>query len=126
MMSFSLWLNDLISYLKFKNVIVFSWMSVSLIFIPIIFYFPIYWFFADSIYDKKIALEKTTKIMPYFKVAIISSITLCLCISVGFTLTLKEKGYVICKGIPSGWTPGTATKYAKDISHCSVKDKSSN
>ena len=126
MMSFSLWLNDLICYLKFKDVIVFSWMSVSLIFIPIIFYFPIYWFFADSIYDKKIALEKTTKIMPYFKVAIIFSITLCLCISVGFTLTLKEKGYVICKGIPSGWTPGTATKYAKDISHCSVKDKSSN
>lgn len=39
---------------------------------------------------------------------------------------LEKKGYIQCKGIPSGWTPGTATKYAKDISHCSVKDKSSN
>lgn len=38
-----------------------------------------------------------------------------------YTGKLVEQGYTKCRGIPSGWMPGMATKYAKSESLCYLK-----
>lgn len=35
---------------------------------------------------------------------------------------LEKKGYIQCKGIPAGWTPGTAIEYALNEGLCIIKD----
>nr|SHO17372.1 Putative uncharacterized protein [Moritella viscosa] len=34
---------------------------------------------------------------------------------------LESKGYITCKGVPSGWTPGMGTQYVLDLSLCDKK-----
>jgi len=36
-----------------------------------------------------------------------------------YTTSLIDKGYIECLGIPSGWMPGMATRYVKNIKICS-------
>jgi len=38
--------------------------------------------------------------------------------SMMYKKSLENRGYIECKGTPSGWTPGMATKYALNKSYC--------
>ncbi|RYJ12641.1 hypothetical protein C5Y41_19365 [Rahnella variigena] len=38
--------------------------------------------------------------------------------SMMYKKNLENRGYIECKGTPSGWTPGMATKYALNKSYC--------
>ncbi|RJT49876.1 hypothetical protein D6D38_22615, partial [Rahnella variigena] len=61
---------------------------------------------------EKKAIKKIEKLMPIFKCLCVISLYLSISLSVGYVSVLKNKGYISCPGIPSGWMPGTATKYA--------------
>lgn len=39
-----------------------------------------------------------------------------------FVSELEHRGYIACRGIPSGWMPGMATHYVTDEVLCSKKD----
>lgn len=112
LLSLYFWVNEITNYIKFRHVISFSWMSVALICIPIIFTFPIYWFFLEYVYGQKLAIKKMEKIIPHFKWLCIFSFVLVVFISLGYLSVLKNKGYISCHETPSGWMPGTAVKYA--------------
>lgn len=118
LLSFCFWLGELSYYLEFHDEIVFSWMSLSLISIPIVFTFPLYWFFLLLRYDQKSALGKVNKIMPLFKFICVFAFVLSCTISLGYLSVLKSKDYIRCSGVPSGWTPGTASKYVVNKKLC--------
>lgn len=40
-----------------------------------------------------------------------------------FINEFEKRGYIACRGIPSGWTPGMATKYALNEELCLKKTK---
>lgn len=126
-MSFSslyFWIDEVLEYLRFKDVILFSWMSVSLFFIPLTLLFPTYWFVLSLIFEHDVALSKVNRVIPYFKWVCIFSIITSIMISFSYVSTLKYKGYASCKGIPSGWMPGTATEYVKNTDLCYKKKMS--
>lgn len=116
-LSLYLWIDELSGYLKFKDVIIFSWMSVSLFFIPLTLPFPTYWFYSFLVFGHDVALVKVNRVITYFKWVCIFSIITSILMSFFYVSTLKYKGYTTCKGIPSGWMPGMATKYviSKDL-----------
>lgn len=117
-LSFYFWLSELSDYLEFHNEIVFSWMSLSLISIPIMFAFPLYWFVLSIRYGEKHALKKINKIMPLFKCMCVFAFALSCTTSFGYLSALKSKGYILCSGVPSGWTPGTGRKYVANRKLC--------
>ena len=120
--SFCFWLRELSDYLEFNEEIVFSWMSLSLISIPIMFAFPLYWFFLSLRHGEKHALKKVNRIMPLFKCMCVFAFALSCAMSFGYLSALKSKGYILCAGVPSGWTPGTASKYVVDEKLCFSSD----
>lgn len=117
-LSFYFWLKEVFNFLEFDNEIIFSWMSLSLISIPIMFAFPLYWFYLSLRYEQEYAFEKVNKIMPYFKCMCVFAFALSCAISFGYLSGLKSKGYILCSEVPSGWTPGTASKYVVDKKLC--------
>lgn len=120
-LSLYLWVDEVLEYLKFKDVILFSWMSVSLFFIPLTLPFPAYWFVLSLIFKHDEALSKVNRVIPYFKWVCIFSIITSILISFSYVSILKYKGYISCKGIPSGWMPSTATEYVKNKDLCYKK-----
>lgn len=117
-LSFYFWLSEVFDLLKFHDEIIFSWMSLSLISIPMIFAFPLYWFYLSLRYEQEYALKKINKIMPHFKCMCVFAFALSCAISFGYLSALKSKDYILCSGVPSGWTPGTASKYVVDKKLC--------
>lgn len=101
-LSLYFWIDELSGYLKFKDVILFSWMSVSLIFIPLTLPFPTYWFYLFLVFEHDVAFVKVNRVIRYFKWVCIFSIITSILISFSYVSTLKYKGYTACKGIPSG------------------------
>lgn len=110
-LSLYFWIDEVLEYLRFKDVILFSWMSVSLFFIPLTLLFPTYWFVLSLLFEHDVAFNKENRVIPYFKWVCIFSIITSILISFSYVSILKCEGYDSCKSIPSGWMPGMATKY---------------
>jgi hypothetical protein len=107
-----------IEYFKFSEVIVFSWMTFGLLFIPLVFLFPLTWFILFIIkgYDKAIPIVE--KIIPAFKVVCILSVILTFAFSFLYVNTLHKREYVVCSGTPTGSMPGMAKKYSINKALC--------
>jgi uncharacterized membrane protein YcgQ (UPF0703/DUF1980 family) len=111
-------LHETIRYFTYPNHFVFSWLS----FFAIVFSFV---FLAISMAPGHIAIfgrpmcDNVLK-----KISTSTVLILCLSLLVGilgsfvYSSHIKSKGYIACKGVPSGWMPGMATKYAINKSLC--------
>lgn len=62
--------------------------------------------FLDCIYERKVAIEKMERIIPYFKQLCMLPFILVIPVSLGYITILKNKGYASCQQTPSGWMPG--------------------
>lgn len=119
--SFYFSLLQIMEYFDWHKVITFSWMTLFvLIFSPALLIFaaaPGY----VAIYGKPMDINRLrtiSKALIYlFFLSIFSSVVF----SVTYANILESKGYIKCNGIPSGWLPGTALKYAVDDSLCKSK-----
>lgn len=109
------------SYFTFEREIVFSGLSVAFIALPIIMLFPFFYFVIFIFKGKDIACDKMGRYVPHLKWACIVIILCGLLFSILYPRKLLEKGYVRCIGIPSGWMPGTATKYVLLPTMCEHK-----
>lgn len=112
---------EILGYLKFDDKITFSWVTSLLLAIPIIFFFPLAWFFILFIKGYDIATNIINRAIPFFKFMCIGVLIFSFLFSYGYVSILNGKGYIQCKGIPSGWMPGMATKYAINEDLCSKK-----
>jgi len=109
------------TYFSYPDFFVFSVFSVfSVLFfmisIPILTlsFSPIYIGFQSSIvFQKKVA---KCIMFGLFFIVLLSLVFNCYYMS-----TISNKGYIKCNGIPSGWMPGMATKYATSELLCSKK-----
>lgn len=110
--------NVFYSYFSFANDIVFSWLAIALIALPVVMFLPLCYFILFLCKDKEFAFKKMDCYISYFKWVCIAIIVFGVLFSLLYPQELVRKGYVRCNGIPSGWTPGTATRYVKDPSQC--------
>ncbi|KEY59609.1 hypothetical protein SRDD_14460 [Serratia sp. DD3] len=110
------------TYFSYPDFFVFSVFSVfSVLFfmisIPILTlsFSPIYIGFQSSIeFQKKVA-----KCIVF---GLCFIVLLSLVFNYYYISAISNKGYIKCNGIPSGWMPGMATKYATSELLCSKKD----
>ncbi|CFR15152.1 DUF1240 domain-containing protein [Yersinia alsatica] len=120
-LSWYLGFSEIFEYFDYYNVVVFSWMAPFLIFIPLLLTFPLLWFFALLFKGYNPAIIIISPIIPLFKVICILAVVFSISLSYWYVTTLSEKGYIRCKGIPSGWMPGMATKYVTSEALCLKK-----
>lgn len=73
---------------------------------PYYFLFSNLLVFLDCIYERKVAIEKMERIIPYFKQLCMLPFILVIPVSLGYITILKNKGYASCQQTPSGWMPG--------------------
>lgn len=110
-----------IEYFSFADVIVFSWLSVSLVILPFVMIFPISYFSLFLLKGESKAFKIIKGYMWCFKWLCIILVSASIIFIVFYKIEMKGKGYLICKGIPSGWMPGTATKYVKSKELCYMR-----
>lgn len=114
-------IQELIEYFNFHDVIIYSWMDCfALVFSFVVFLFSIYPIHV-AFYGMPIPADKSRAI--YKLVLIIFAVSLVIPIAFSFIYVSKieSKGYIQCQGIPSGWMPGMATKYATSEALCLKK-----
>lgn len=70
------------------------------------------------IYGRQIKIELGKKLLAFSLVSLVLITITMLAFSFIYKVSLSNRGYVECTGIPTGWTPRMATKYALDISQC--------
>lgn len=114
--------NEIFSnYFSFGDVVVFSWLSVSIIILPFVMIFPISYFSFFILKGESQALKIIEGYMGWFKWFCIILISASVIFIVFYKIEVNKKGYLICKGIPSGWMPGTSTKYVKSKELCYMR-----
>lgn len=120
---FSVYLGvDVLSgYFSFNDDIVFSWLSISLIALPIVMIFPLAYFILVLVKGKLFAFKKMDGYVSYLKWGGIAIIILGVIYAALYPKILLNKGYVRCKGIPVGWVAGVATRYVLPPGLCEKK-----
>lgn len=101
--------SEVILVSKFDFVIPFASLVFFLVSVPAIY------FFIKSRTMKNASLALLTKSI---FISFITALVLGFLINSINVNYLEKKGYVQCKGIPTGWTPGTATEYALNEGLC--------
>jgi hypothetical protein len=106
------------SYAKYEPVIVFSPWSIFAILFPL-FFMP-YAIMLIPVFTKgeSISTHAGKVLIKISLLFILLTLIGMISFSMIYKSTLENRGYTQCRGIPSGWTPGMATKYALDISKC--------
>lgn len=108
------------SYFSFEDSIVFSWLSIALIALPVVMIFPLAYFIMMIVKGRSFAFKKMDNYVSYLKWSCIAILILGVLFSCLYPKKLLSKGYVRCNGVPSGWMAGTATRYVKDPSICVI------
>ncbi|MHC3771719.1 DUF1240 domain-containing protein [Pantoea agglomerans] len=116
--------NDMFNeYFSFGDNVVFSWLTASFIALPVIMIFPLIYFILLLFKGKEYAFKTMGAYVVYLKWVCIALVIIGVLYSVFYPTVLVKKGYLRCSGIPSGWMPGTATRYVRDSTLCNVSDK---
>lgn len=112
---------QIMEYFDWHKVIIFSWVTLFvLVFSPAFFIFaaaPGY----VAINGKPMDIDCQRKISKALLYLFILAISGTVVFSFTYVSTLESKGYTKCTGIPSGWLPGTAVKYAVVDTLCKSK-----
>lgn len=108
------------SYFSFEDSIVFSWLSIALIALPVVMIFPLAYYILMIVKGRDFAFKTMDNYVSYLKWSCIAILILGVLFSCLYPKKLLSKGYVRCNGVPSGWMAGTATRYVKDPSICVI------
>ena len=113
---------EVVGYLNYYKVIVFSWMTPLLVFIPVVIFFPLVWFVTLLFKGYDSAVGVIAPIFNLFKFVCVIVVVISISLSYWYVTTLNDKGYIRCNGVPVGWMPGMATKYVTNEALCLKKD----
>lgn len=114
-------IQEIIEYFKFHDVIIYSWMDCfALVFSFVVFLFSIYPIHI-AFYGIPIPAGKSRGIYKTAIVFFAASLVIPIVFSFIYAKKIESKGYIQCQGIPSGWMPGMATKYAINEDLCLKK-----
>lgn len=106
------------SYQKYNSVVIYSMWPIFALCFPL-FFMP-YALMLIPVFTKGKSISTKTgailiRISLFFLLATLIGMT---SFSMMYKKSLENRGYIECKGTPSGWTPGMATKYALNKSYC--------
>lgn len=96
----------------------FSWLTVALVTLPFVIIFSLAYFILVLFMGKEFAFKRMDYYVVYLKWGCIAIVILGLLYSILYPKELISRGYVRCNCIPSGWMPGTATRYVKETFSC--------
>lgn len=114
-------IDSLIEYFSYPNMIIFSsfiiyGFTLFLIVIPLVY------MSVQPIFFGRQANSNVQRLMSrMITYCFICSVIVQIGFKFWFTNHLDNNGYISCKGIPSGWMPGMATKYALSEELCLKK-----
>lgn len=89
-------------YFSFGDNIVFSWLTVSFIALPVVMIFPFIYFTLLLLKGKEYAFKTMDAYVVYLKWGCIALVIIGVMYSVFYPTVLVKKGYLRCSGIPSG------------------------
>ena len=75
------------------------------------------------IYGEQMAMGKLKAFYKIIFIYFVISLVIPILFSFFYLKKIEYKGYVQCNGIPSGWMPGMATKYAISEELCLQKSR---
>jgi hypothetical protein len=115
-----LWLGseEFIKYTSFGNVIIVPWLSGIFIALPIVMVFPFIYFLIVTLRTEELAFNIMNRHIRTFKLTCVLLIIACVTFPLMYKNNLQKRGYIACKGVPSGWMPGMATKYVINEQLC--------
>lgn len=115
-------LDSVATYFSFPPAFVFSsftiyGFTIFLMVIPLVFisFFPVF-------LGRLVSLSTQKNISLFMFICFFFFILLQIGFKLYFVSELEHRGYIECRGIPSGWMPGMATKYVTNEVLCSKKD----
>ena len=114
-------IDSIMLYFSFPESLVFSsfiiyGFALFFIFLPLFFlsFFPVFLGrLAPASIQKNISI--------FMFICLFFSVILQIGFKFYFVNELEHRGYIACRGVPSGWTPGMATKYVTNEALCSKK-----
>ncbi|WP_370967627.1 hypothetical protein [Enterobacter wuhouensis] len=113
---------SLMEYLSFPAVVIFSAGMIALVFSFLIILPLCIAGFYSSTKGIRISEGKGIYLFRWFIYALVSSIVMCFVFKLYYQHELDVRKYIVCDGVPSGWMPGMASKYALEQAMC-YKDK---
>ncbi|WP_227732024.1 hypothetical protein [Yersinia proxima] len=114
-------IQELIGYFKFHDVIIYSWMDCfALFFSFVVLLFSIYPGYV-ALHGSPIPECKSKSAYKIILILFVMSLGVPIVFSFIYVSKIESKGYIQCQGIPSGWMPGMATKYALSEELCLKK-----
>jgi len=115
-------IDSLMLYFSYPNSFVFSSLviygiTLFLILLPLSFlsFYPVF-------LGRLASLSIQKKIEVFIFICFSFSIIFQCGFGIYFSNNLEKRGYIACRGIPSGWMPGMATKYVTNEALCSKND----
>ena len=112
-------LNEIRILFNYPDVIVFTSHSLaSIIITPFVLFYLIIISCKPIFLGKRISNHIQVTTARFLIVAIVSGLISQIGFKVYYKETLNNKNYVVCSGIPSGFLPGMATKYATSETLC--------
>ncbi|MFP2426011.1 DUF1240 domain-containing protein [Enterobacter ludwigii] len=105
-------------YFSFGQGVVFSWLSIFFVALPLVMVFPLFYFLLFFIKDERYATQYMERFVVYLKFLFVLIGVVSFAFIIIYKYELSERSYTSCNGIPSGWMPGMAKKYAIEPSLC--------
>ncbi len=105
-------------YLQFPESITYSGGDTFALLSPLMM-IPLTLLIMDPIFKGiRAPLEKDKKLAKWMVYTLLIIIIVPILVSFFYLNTIERKGYLACRGTPTGFTPGAATKYVLDLSLC--------
>jgi len=111
-------LDDISNGLAFPPSVSFQWITM---FIPfsLLMMLPLFILIIPSIFTgKEMAAKYAVPLVKIMFGGFVVAILAAILYAVYYTNQLEQRGYVACKGTPSGFTPGAGKQYVTDLSLC--------
>lgn len=110
--------SSVLEYLSFPPVVIYAAGMIALLFSFFIILPLSLAAFYSSVKGGRLPERKARLLFRIFVGCVIASVLFAFLFKFFYVSELKEREYVACKGIPSGWMPAMATKYAINEALC--------
>lgn len=105
-------------YLQFPKSITYSGGNTLTLLFPLMM-IPLTLLSIDPIFKGiRSPLERARKLTKWLVYSFFIIMIVPIFVSLFYINIMENKGYIACKGIPTGYTPGAATKYVLELSLC--------
>jgi hypothetical protein len=104
--------------LTFESSVIFSWQTVFFLFIPLLLIYVLAITAPVVLHGRELPFEYGYLAIKVMIVGLLVGLIASVAYGFYFTSQLEQRGYIPCRGVPSGYMPGMGKQYVTDISLC--------